>query len=360
MTKKIFIIAEAGVNHNGQISLAKKLVDVAVAAGVDAVKFQTFKAGKLVTRGAAKAAYQITTTGGSESQYDMLKRLELSYQDHFELLEYCKSQGIAFLSSAFDHDSLDFLVNDIGLKLLKIPSGDINNAPLILAHARARCDIILSTGMSSLCDVEAALGVIAFGLTAAPDAKPDCQAFKEAFYSPQGQKILKDKVTLLHCTSEYPTPMHEVNLRAMQTLKKAFKLKVGYSDHTMGIVIPIAAVASGAEVIEKHFTLDKAMDGPDHMASLEPDELRAMVQAIRDIEGAMGDGIKKPQLSEIETMRVARKSLVAGSEILKHEKFTSDNIVVKRPGDGISPFQYWEIIGKESIRNYNIDDVIEK
>ena len=286
----VFIIAEAGVNHNGDLETACQLVDAAVAAGADAVKFQTFKAENLVTRHAGKAAYQKVTTGADENQLAMLKRLELKYELHFQLLAYCQSKGIQFLSTAFDFESLDFLVRELGIETLKIPSGEITNGPFLLAHAQTGKQIILSTGMATLGEVETALGVLAFGYLGALQP-PSLTAFQQAYGSEQGQAVLREKVTLLHCTSEYPTPMENINLRAMDVLQQAFGLSVGYSDHSVGLVVPVAAAARGATVIEKHFTLDRTQQGPDHKVSLEPDELKAMVSGIRDVEKALGQGI---------------------------------------------------------------------
>lgn len=354
----IKIIAEAGVNHNGSTDLAYKLIDAAYAAGVDIVKFQTFKAKNLVTKNAQQADYQKQNTGVTESQFDMLNRLELDYDIHKSLVAYCDKLGIEFLSTAFDKESLDFLVDDLKLKTLKIPSGELTNAPFVLEHALTGCDLIVSTGMASLAEVEAALSVIAFGLTNTHNSQPSEQAFFEAYNSKAGQNALQEKVTLLHCTTEYPAPINEINLNAMQTLASAFKLTVGYSDHSAGITIPIAATALGAQLIEKHFTLDKTLQGPDHKASLEPDELTAMVQAIRDVEQALGNGIKGPQPSEIKNKPIARKSLVAAEVIKAGEVFTENNLTIKRPGDGLSPCKYWSLLGKKSQKDYDEGDLI--
>lgn len=356
MTVKI--IAEAGVNHNGSRDLAFKLIDAAYAAGVDIVKFQTFKAKNLVTKSAQQAQYQIDNTGVSESQFDMLSRLELNYDTHKELVEYCDKLGIEFLSTAFDTESLVFLVDDLQLKTLKIPSGELTNAPFVLQHAKTGADLIVSTGMASLAEVEDALGVIAFGLTTENTSMPSSQAFAEAYNSEVGQAALRSKVTLLHCTTEYPAPVNEINLKAMQTLEAAFKLTTGYSDHSAGITIPIAATALGAQLIEKHFTLDKEMEGPDHKASLDPDELTAMVKAIRDVEQAIGNGIKGPQPSEIKNKPIVRKSLVADEKIKAGEVFTESNLVIMRPGSGISPYQYWSLLGKIAKQNYAEGELI--
>ena len=355
---KTLIIAEAGVNHNGDEQLAFKLVDAAVAAKADIVKFQTFKANKLVTASAQQAEYQIKNTGKQESQLEMLSRLELGYDAHHRLLKYCEQSGIEFLSTAFDSESLKFLVDDLGLKRLKIPSGDITNAPLVLEHARTGCDLIVSTGMATLAEVEMILGVIAFGYTASHEETPSIEAFQSAYFSEKGQLSLRDKVTILHCTTEYPAPLADINLKAMDTLLHAFNLPVGYSDHSKGITIPIAAVARGAEVIEKHFTLDNNMEGPDHKASLEPDELKSMVSAIRDIELALGDGIKGPRPSEIKNKAIARKSLVAAQAIRQGDMLSAANIEIKRPGSGMSPICYWGLLNKPSTRSYEIGDLI--
>lgn len=352
------IIAEAGVNHNGNEKLAFQLVDKAYEAGVDIVKFQTFKAKNLVTAQALQADYQVTNTGKQESQLAMLSRLELSYEAHHQLVAYCAKLGIEFLSTAFDSESLEFLVNELKLTRLKIPSGEITNAPLVLQHARTGCDLIVSTGMATLADIEAVLGVIAFGYTAPIEAVPSFDAFQTAYFSEAGKKALKDKVTVLHCTTEYPAPLADINLRAMDTLASAFGLSVGYSDHSEGIIVPIAAVARGATLIEKHFTLDKNMEGPDHKASLNPIELKSMVQAIRSVELTLGDGIKGPRPSEIKNKVAARKSLVAARNISAGQKITEDDLAVKRPGNGNSPYRFWEVQGKVANKNYMAGDLI--
>jgi N-acetylneuraminate synthase len=289
----------------------------------------------------------------------MLSRLELSYEAHHRLLAYCAERKIEFLSTAFDSESLDFLVNDLKLKTLKIPSGEITNAPFILDHARTGCDLIVSTGMSDLADIEAALGVIAFGYTADEITEPSIQAFKQAYASAAGQDALKRKVTLLHCTSEYPAPLSEVNLRVMDTLAQAFGLAAGYSDHTAGIAISVAAVARGATLVEKHFTLDREMEGPDHKASLEPEELASMVAAIRAVEIALGTAIKSPTGSELKNRNVVRKSLVAVKDISQGEAYSENNIAAKRPGTGISPFKYWNLLGKKAERDLSSGDLID-
>ena len=354
------IIAEAGVNHNGSEELAFKLVDAAFNAGADIVKFQTFKASKLVTASAEQAEYQVTNTQKKESQLAMLSRLELSFEFHLKLVEYCNKLGIEFLSTAFDSESLKFLVNDLKLKKLKIPSGDLTNAPLVLEHAQTGCDLIVSTGMATLAEIETALGVIAFGYVAIKTEKPSIQAFEKAYYSELGQKMLKEKVTILHCTTEYPAPLEDINLKAMDTIANAFKLPVGYSDHSAGINIPIAAVAREATIIEKHFTLDRNMDGPDHKASLEPEQLKAMIEGIRNIELALGDGLKGPRPSEVKNKSVARKSLVAEQVIKKGTIFSKDNMTSKRPGSGQNPINYWGLLGSEAKSDYQIGDLINE
>lgn len=326
--KKVFIIAEAGVNHNGSMELGKKLVDAAVEAGCDCIKFQTFKSENLVSKNAQKAEYQKKTTDSSESQLDMLKKIELSQDDFVELQKYCKSKGILFLSTPFDLESADFL-DSLNMPIFKIPSGEITNLPYLRKIASFGKDIILSTGMATSDEVAQAL------------------------------EILKGvKVSILHCTTEYPCPYEDVNLKAMQTLKDRFNLEVGYSDHTEGIEVAIAAVAMGATIIEKHFTLDKNMHGPDHKASLEPQELKEMVKCIRNIEKALGNGQKQPSKSEMKNIEITRKSIVANCEIKKGEIFSEENLTTKRPGLGISPMKWDEIIGKTAQKDYKIDDLI--
>ncbi len=328
------MIAEAGVNHNGSLELAKKLIDVAVDAGADAVKFQTFQADKLVSKRAQKADYQKQTTPTDETQYEMIKKLELDENAHRVLISYCKDKEIMFLSTPFDHDSID-LLNSFQMSIFKIPSGEITNLPYLRHIGGLSKEVILSTGMANLREVQDALEVLI-----------------KAGAS-------KEKITVLHATTEYPCPIDEVNLRAMHTIKATFGVKVGYSDHTQGIEVPIAAVAMGACVIEKHFTLDRTMEGPDHKASLEPDELKAMVQAIRHIEQALGDGVKSPSESEQKNISVARKSIVAACSIRVGEVFCVNNITVKRPGNGISPMRWDEIIGRSASRNFSVDELIE-
>ncbi|PHS14924.1 MAG: N-acetylneuraminate synthase [Kangiella sp.] len=352
------IIAEAGVNHNGDEALAFALVDAAHKAGADIVKFQTFKAKKLVTKTAPQADYQIENSKKAETQLSMLSRLELSFEVHHKLIKYCNKIGIEFLSTAFDMESLSFLINDLALTRLKIPSGELTNAPLVLAHAKSGCDLILSTGMATLAEIELALGVIAFGYTATENTVPSIEAFQLAYYSKQGQLALQSKVTILHCTTEYPAPMQDINLKAMDTLRTAFNLPAGYSDHSQGITIPVAAVARGACIIEKHFTLDNNMEGPDHKASLEPNELTEMITAIRNVEVALGDGVKSPKPSEIKNKLAARKSLVAATDIKLGELFTPKSVDIKRPGNGLDPSQYWSLLGKTATKEYKEGDLI--
>lgn len=352
------IIAEAGVNHNGDAKLARDLVSSAHKAGADIVKFQTFKAKNIVTEKATQANYQKKNLGKEESQLAMLQRLELSHELHYELVAYCNELGIEFLSTAFDDESLDFLVNDLGLKRLKLPSGEITNAPLVLKHAQTGCDLIVSTGMATMAEIESVLGVIAYGYLN-PNAKQATRAdFETAYASESGQHVLREKVTVLHCTTEYPAPMEEINLNAMDTIANTFKLKVGYSDHSRGITIPVAAVAKGANIIEKHFTLDQDLEGPDHKASLEPDELAEMVAAIRNVEKALGDGVKRPTVSEVNNKNIARKSLVAVQPIKKGQVIKAEDIAVKRPGGGRSPYDYWKIIGQQSRYDYQAGDLL--
>lgn len=329
----VYIIAEAGVNHNGDMELAKKLIDVAADAGVDAVKFQTFKTENLVTVNATKADYQKATTDKDESQFAMIKKLEIDEAAHLTLMSYCESKKIQFLSSPFDLDSIDLLVK-LNLPLLKVPSGEITNYPYLKKIAASGKPVIVSTGMCELHEVKEALSVLT------------------------SEGLSLSDITVLHCNTEYPTPMEDVNLLAMKTMETELGVKVGYSDHTLGVEIPTAAVALGAQVIEKHFTLDKEMEGPDHKASLDPKELTAMVSAIRNIEKSLGHGKKQPSQSEVKNMPIARKSLVAKRAIKKGESFSEDNLAIKRPGDGISPMKWSEYIGQTASRDYQADELI--
>jgi len=352
-----YVIAEAGVNHNGSLTLAKQLVDAAVSAGADAVKFQTFRSENLVTAGALKAKYQQQTTGNDSSQLAMLQALELSEAAHHELQAYCQQHAIEFLSTPFDLLSLEFLVSQLDIPRLKIASGEINNAPLLFAMAKTGKPIILSTGMSTLGDIEIALSILAFGYLF-PTALPSLTQCQQAYSTPEGQQILRERVTLLHCTTEYPAPFDAINLRVLESLSHSFSLAVGYSDHTVGISVPIAAVAKGACLIEKHLTIDKNLAGPDHAASLEPEEFKQMVVGIRQVEQALGNHIKIPSSCEWKNREVARKSLVAAQQIRKGEIFTPENLTVKRPASGISPVHYWAWLGKSADRDYQADELI--
>jgi N-acetylneuraminate synthase len=356
--KRTFIIAEAGVNHNGSLDRAGEMIDAAAEAGADAVKFQSFKAERIVSMTAPKAEYQKETTDPGESQYEMIRRLELDRESHRALIRRCEERKVRFLSTPFDMDSLDMLLSEFKLPMVKISSGDITNAPLLLEAARRQRPVILSTGMSSLADIEIALGVLAFGYTEGIKKKPSVQAFRRSFLTEKGQKALKKRVTLLHCTTEYPAPFEEVNLHAMEVMRSAFGLPVGYSDHTTGIAVAVAAVALGAVVIEKHFTLDRTLPGPDHKASLEPGELKAMIESIRQVEPALGLKRKIPAASELKNRAVAQKSLVAAVAIGKGECFTEENVAVKRPGNGLSPVFYWDVVGRPAQKDYAPDEAI--
>lgn len=357
MAERTFVIAEAGVNHNGSLELALQLVDVAAAARADAVKFQTFKAADLVTAGAARAAYQVANLGEQGTQFEMLRRLELGVAAHHAVARHCADRGVRFMSTAFDAASLALLAG-FGMPAIKIPSGDVTCAPLLLQAARLGTPLIVSTGMCDLRDIEAALGVIAFGLTqlGEPSGRRDCI---QAYASAEGRAALRRQVTLLHCVTQYPAPAESVNLRAMATMAAEFGLSVGYSDHTLGYEIALAAVARGATVIEKHFTLDRTLPGPDHAASLEPGELGRMVAGIRSIEQALGDGRKVPAAQEIGNRDVARRSLVAARAIRRGEAFSSESLACKRPGHGVSPLDYWDVLGRTAVRDFAPDELIE-
>jgi len=359
----VFVIAEAGVNHNGERQMAFELIDKAVEAGVDAVKFQTFRADKLATANALKAEYQQRATGVNESQLSMLKKLELSEELHRELSAYCEQRSICFLSTAFDSDSLHFLVDEIGVSMLKIPSGEITNGPLLLEYAETGCDLVVSTGMSTLGEVEEMLGVIAYGFLRKEGLRegvsPSRSVFQQAYTSQEGHALLQRKLTLLHCTTEYPAAMENINLNAMLTLRDAFGLKVGFSDHSEGVVAPIVSTALGASLVEKHFTLDRSLPGPDHEASLEPAELKEMVDGIRAAEVMLGSAVKTPVSAEMSNRQVVRKSLVARQGIEEGTLFSDKNLASKRPGTGISPMAYWDLLGKASARNYQVDELIE-
>lgn len=356
---RVFVIAEAGVNHNGSPEIAKKLIDAAADTGADAVKFQTFKAEKLVTARTPKARYQIRQTSSDESQLQMIKGFELSLDSHMALLEHSRSRSIQFMSTPFDLDSLQFLVEKLNLPIIKLGSGEITNGPLLLAAGRSRRKLILSTGMSDLCEIESALGAIAYGMIS--DENPsDGSVFQKAFASQEGRSALAASLTLMQCTTEYPAPLSDVNLRAMDTLRETFDLPVGFSDHSTGINCAIAAAARGATVIEKHLTLDRDMPGPDHRASLEPDNFSSMVQAIREVETALGTGIKEPAASEVDNIQIARKYLVAARRIKRGEIFTEENIAVMRCGNdtGLTPMMYWELLGKKAANDFEKDEVL--
>ena len=354
---KVFVIAEAGVNHNGDLARAIALVDAAADAKADAVKFQTFRADALVTVAAPKAAYQIRQTGSDETQHAMLRKLELGHAAHRALADHCKKRGIQFLSTPFDEQSLKFLAEEIGLKVIKIGSGDLTNAPLLVDAARRDLKVILSTGMSTIEDVAGALGALAFGYAKKRNEISGSAEIANALS--KHSSALADRVVLLHCTTDYPTDPNDVNLRAMQTLREHFGLPVGYSDHTEGLAVPLAAVALGACVIEKHFTMDRSLPGPDHKASLEPGELKALVDGIRAVERARGDGKKRPQAAELTNRDVARKSIVAARQISKGAPLAADDLCVKRPGTGIPPVRLWDLIGKRADRTYSKDEQID-
>ncbi len=351
-----FLIAEAGVNHNGSQELACRLIEAAAAAGADAIKFQAFRTEELAALDAPKARYQIATTGAQESQFAMLRQLEFSADTFRHLAACCRETGIDFLASPFDAASVRLLV-ELGVSRLKLASGEITNAQLLLAAARTDLPIILSTGMSSLGEIEAALGVLAFGYLGVQD-KPGRRVFRDAFESDAGRDMLKQQVTLLHCTTEYPAPLCDVNLRAMDTLRVAFGLPVGYSDHTAGIDVPIAAAAREAVVIEKHLTLDRSLPGPDHKASIEPDEFARMVAAIRAVEQALGNGRKSAAASERGNREIARRSLVAARDIACGEAFDEGNLAARRPGAGIPAMDYHDWLGRTATRNYLKDEAI--
>lgn len=328
------VIAEAGVNHNGDIEMAKQLIDAAAEAGADLVKFQTFRADRLVTTSARKAAYQMATTAADESQHEMIRRLELTEAMHDELIAHCRHRKIEFFSTAFDLQSLDYLMG-LGMGRIKVPSGEITNLPYLRKVGWFGKEVVLSTGMSNLGEIEAAIDVMEKAGTS------------------------RERIVVLHCNTEYPVPMAEVNLRAMRSIGEAFGVKVGFSDHTEGIEIAIAAVALGATVIEKHFTLDRNLPGPDHRASIEPGELGRMIRSIRNVELAMGDGVKRPSVSELKNITLSRKSLVASRPIAAGERFTPENMAVKRPGTGMSPMLWDAVVGQEARKPYSVDEMIE-
>ncbi|WP_251963767.1 N-acetylneuraminate synthase [Salinibacter ruber] len=354
-----YVIAEAGVNHNGSMDLARDLIEVAAEAGVDAIKFQTFQTEEVVTNDASKADYQSETTDARESQADMLRNLELGLDQHEAITEYCEECDVQFLSTPADVDSAQFLVDSFGVPRIKIGSGELTNGPFLLEVARLGKPVILSTGMGTLGEVEQALGVLAYGYVK-KESRPEKMDLERAFASDEGQSALESNVTLLHCITEYPAPVEAANLRAMGTLEQAFGLPVGLSDHTMGTTVPTAAVARGATLIEKHFTLDRSLSGPDHEASLEPEELAEMVENIRCVESALGDPRKVPREPEWENRSAVRRSLVASKPIEKGDRFTTNNLAAKRPGGGISPMEYWKTIGKTSSKSYKKGELINE
>lgn len=358
MNSRVYIIAEAGVNHNGEADLAFKLIDLAKSAGADAIKFQTFNAESLVIQDAEKAAYQVQTTGSSESQFQMLKRLELSKELHHELLAHTKKSGLDFLSTPFDIDSLHFLVDELGLKTIKLSSGDLTNAPLLYEIAKSQCQVILSTGMSKLEEIHAALGMLILGYGSQEIVEPLFEYAITTYSNNPRHPYLVNSVSLLHCTSEYPANYNDINLRAIETLRDEFHLHVGLSDHSNGITIPIAAAARGAEILEKHITLDKKLPGPDHQASLSPDELHEMIVGIRNVENALGDGKKIPCDAEEKNSSVIRKGIYANKEIQKGEVLGCEDVAIKRPENSLSPYDYWRCVGQVADKNYELDDAI--
>jgi N-acetylneuraminate synthase len=357
MSDRVFIVAEAGVNHDGVLADALTMIDVAAEAGADAVKFQTFTAEKALTARAMKAVYQATNTGSGGTQLEMVRKLELSPDDHHALVDRCRARGIAFMSTAFDMDSLAFLAT-LDVPAIKIPSGDLTWGPMLLAASRLGKPLFVSTGMAEMEEVRQALAVIAFGLTreGEPTSLEDCAA---AMAGADGRAALADRVTVLQCTTEYPAPAHAANLRAMTAMGEAFGVRVGYSDHTLGIAVATAAAALGAKVIEKHFTLGRDRAGPDHAASLEPDELAGMVRAIREVEAALGDGVKTPQAVELPNRPIARRALVAERAVNTGEPWTDDLVTAKRPADGLSPMRWWDVAGGTARRDYDPDDALD-
>jgi len=357
----VFVIAEAGVNHNGCIDLAYELVDAAVYSGADAIKFQTFKTGDVLTKSVEKAKYQKRLTDESESQYEMIKKLELNYDQFSDIKKYCDDKGIKFMSTAFDLDSVKFLSDNLSLDTLKIASGEITNGPLLLTIGRTDCNIILSTGMSTLSEIRDALAVIAYGFLDKTSMSDNItyENIYGAYGSELGRKFLRNKVLLMHCTTEYPALYSEINLNAMLTMKNEFGLRVGYSDHSNDLLVPVVSASIGAEIIEKHLTLDKGMKGPDHAASIEPEMFRQLVNDVRNVRVILGSEDKKPVESEIKNKKIARKVLVASSKINEGDLFTDENMAVKRAGLGVSPMKFWDYVGKVSDKCYFPDDVIE-
>lgn len=359
MSQSTYIIAEAGVNHNGSFSMAKKLVEVAKKAGADAVKFQTFRAENLVTKEAQQANYQVENLGEATSQYEMLKKLELSYEEFKLLKYYCDEIGIEFLSTPFDYESVDFLVDDLQMQTVKISSGELTNSPFIHYIATKQKKMIISTGMATIDEIHEALSFVAYGL-AKPVANVSVNRVHSFYQTNEAKEVLQKYVTVLHCTTEYPAPFETINLKAMNQLEKELKLSIGFSDHSQGIAISIAAIGMGATIIEKHFTLDRKLPGPDHVASLEPSELVLMVEGIRQIERALGTGIKEPTAMELKNRVAARKSIVASRDIKQGETLEAANLNIKRPGNGLSPSKYWSLIGKKTTKFYHEDELIDE
>jgi len=354
----VYVIAEAGVNHNGSLSTAIDMVDVAAASGADAVKFQTFRAKAMIQESAPKAEYQVAATGSSQSQRDMIAALELSADAHMAIAQHCASRGIRFLSTPFDHESLELLTRSLGMSTIKIPSGEVTNLPFVLEIGRRAKDVILSTGMCTMKEIETALKVLAFAFDPSTSTRLPSRAEFATPLTDIERSLLTGRVTVLQCTTEYPAPIDEANLLAMSSIRDAFGVAVGYSDHTLGSTAAITAVALGATMIEKHFTLDKHQAGPDHRASLEPDELRSYVQAIRDVSRSLGDGVKKPSVSERKNIDVARKSIVAARRIAKGDTFSAENLTFKRPGTGRQPAEFFDLLGTPASRDYEEDEQI--
>lgn len=354
----VFVIAEAGVNHNGDLDMANALVEAAAHAGADAVKFQTFRADAVASSAAHKAVYQTETTDPGDTHVDVLKKLELPQDWHHELKRHAQDRGLVFMSTAFDRASLDFLVESVGIDRIKIPSGELTNGPLLLAAAQTGLPSIVSTGMANMDEITQALGVLACGYIGMKATGPG--AFEEAYASADGKRLLAKNVMLLHCTTEYPAPFEDIDLKAMRTLASGFGLPVGMSDHSAGITVPIAAAALGAEVVEKHFTMDVTLPGPDHRASLDPTDLSKMVASIREVEAALGHGVKKPKPSEQANMAVARRSLVALQPMEAGEVFTESNLGALRPGGGISPMRYWDFLGTRATRSMSAGEALEE
>lgn len=359
MSQSTYIIAEAGVNHNGSFSMAKQLVDVAKEAGADAVKFQTFRAENLVTKDAQQANYQIENLGEVTSQYEMLKKLELSFEEFKTLKYYCDEIGIEFLSTPFDYDSVDFLVEELQMQTVKIPSGELTNSPFIHYIATKQKKMIISTGMATMDEIHEALAFVAYGLARTMD-DVSVRSVYSFYKTNEAKEVLKKYVTVLHCTTEYPAPFETINLKAMNHLEKELELSIGFSDHSQGIAVPIAATGMGATIIEKHFTLDRELPGPDHLASLEPSELVLMIEGIRQIESALGTGVKEPTSMEFKNRVAARKSIVASVNIKQGETLVVSNMSIKRPGNGISPSKYWSLIGKKATKFYQKDELIDE